>query len=131
MTYLLDTNICIYIINAKPPQVLDRFREESLGAIALSSVSAAELAYGVIKSGSERNQRALEMFLSPLEILPFEGKAIWEYGRVRSGLEQIGQPIGALDTMIAAHALSIDAILVTNNTREFSRVHGLRLENWT
>ncbi|TAN29486.1 MAG: type II toxin-antitoxin system VapC family toxin [Actinomycetota bacterium] len=131
MTYLLDTNICIYIINAKPPQVLDRFREENLGVIALSSVSAAELAYGVIKSGSERNQRALEMFLSPLEILPFEEKAIWEYGRVRSGLEQIGQPIGALDTMIAAHALSIDAILVTNNTREFSRIHGLRLENWT
>ncbi len=131
MTYLLDTNICIYIINAKPLQVLDRFREESLGAIALSSVSAAELAYGVIKSGSERNQRALEMFLSPLEILPFEEKAIWEYGRVRSDLEQIGQPIGALDTMIAAHALSINAILVTNNTREFGRVHGLRLENWT
>ena len=131
MTYLLDTNICIYIINAKPPQVLDRFREENLGVIALSSVSAAELAYGVIKSGSERNQRALEMFLSPLEILPFEEKAIWEYGRVRSGLEKLGQPIGALDTMIAAHALSIDAILVTNNTREFSRVHRLRLENWT
>lgn len=131
MTYLLDTNICIYIINAKPLQVLDRFREESLGAIALSSVSAAELAYGVIKSGSERNQRALEMFLSPLEILPFEEKAIWEYGRVRSDLEQIGQPIGALDIMIAAHALSINAILVTNNTIEFGRVHGLRLENWT
>ncbi|MDA8081740.1 MAG: type II toxin-antitoxin system VapC family toxin [Actinomycetota bacterium] len=131
MTYLLDTNICIYIINAKPPQVLDRFREESLGVIALSSVSAAELAHGVIKSGSERNQRALEMFLSPLEILPFEEKAIWEYGRVRSGLEQIGQPIGALDAMIAAHALSINAIFVTNNTREFGRVHGLRLENWT
>lgn len=131
MTYLLDTNICIYIINAKPPKVLDRFREENLGVIALSSVSAAELAYGVIKSGSERNQRALEMFLSPLEILPFEEKAIWEYGRVRSGLEKLGQPIGALDTMIAAHALSIDAILVTNNTREFSRVHRLRLENWT
>ena len=131
MTYLLDTNICIYIINAKPLQVLDRFREESLGAIALSSVSAAELAYGVIKSGSERNQRALEMFLSPLEILPFEEKAIWEYGRVRSDLEQIGQPIGALDTMLAAHALTINAILVTNNTREFGRVHGLRLENWT
>ena len=131
MTYLLDTNICIYIINAKPPQVLDRFREENLGVIALSSVSAAELAYGVIKSGSERNQRALEMFLSPLEILPFEEKAIWEYGRVRSGLEQIGQPIGALDAMIAAHALSINAIFVTNNTREFGRVHGLRLENWT
>ncbi len=100
-------------------------------ARARSLCLQAEVVHGVIKSGSERNQRALEMFLSPLDILPFEEKAIWEYGRVRSGLEQIGQPIGALDTMIAAHALSIDAILVTNNTREFSRVHGLRLENWT
>lgn len=131
MTYLLDTNICIYIINARPPQVLDRFRQEKLGIIALSSVSAAELAYGVIKSGSARNQQALELFLSPLEILPFDEKAIWKYALVRSGLEQTGQPIGALDAMIAAHALSIDAILVTNNTREFSRVQGLRIDNWT
>jgi tRNA(fMet)-specific endonuclease VapC len=131
MTYLLDTNICIYIINARPPQLLDRLRQEELGIIALSSVSAAELAYGVIKSGSERNQRALELFLSPLEILPFDEKAVWKYGLVRSGLEQIGQPIGALDIMIAAQALSVDAILVTSNTREFSRIHGLRLENWT
>ncbi len=131
MTYLLDTNICIYVINARPPQVLDRFRQERLGEITLSSISAAELAYGVIKSGSERNKRALEMFMSLLEILPFDEKTIWEYGRVRSDLERIGQPIGALDTMIAAHALSIDAVLVTNNTKEFSRVHGLRIENWT
>ncbi len=131
MTYLLDTNICIYVINARPPQVLDRFRQERLGEITLSSISAGELAYGVIKSGSERNKRALEMFMSLLEILPFDEKTIWEYGRVRSDLERIGQPIGALDTMIAAHALSIDAVLVTNNTKEFSRVHGLRIENWT
>ena len=131
MTYLLDTNICIYVINARPPQVLDRFRQEKPGEITLSSISAGELAYGVIKSGSERNKRALEMFMSLLEILPFDEKTIWEYGRVRSDLERIGQPIGALDTMIAAHALSIDAVLVTNNTKEFSRVHGLRIENWT
>ena len=70
------------------------------------------------------------MFMSLLDILPFDEKTIWEYGRVRSDLERIGQPIGALDTMIAAHAMSIDAVLVTNNTKEFSRVHGLRLENW-
>ncbi len=131
MIYLLDTNICIYIINSRPPQVLARFRREEIGAIAISSVSAAELAYGVIKSGSERNQRALEMFLSPLEILPFDENAIWKYGLVRAGLEQIGQPIGSLDTMIAAHALAADATLVTNNTSEFARVPGLRLENWT
>ena len=131
MIYLLDTNVCIHIINSRPPQVLARFRQEEIGAIAISSVSAAELAYGVIKSGSERNQRALEMFLSPLDILPFDENAIWKYGLVRAGLEQIRQPIGSLDTMIAAHALSADATLVTNNTNEFARVPGLRLENWT
>ena len=92
---------------------------------------AAELTYGVAKSQSARNRAALEMFLAPMDILPFDEKAIWVYGELRAELERLGQPIGALDTMIAAHALSRDAILVTNNTREFSRVAGLRLENWT
>ncbi len=127
---LLDTNICIYIINAKPTEVLKRFHRFRLGEIGLSSVVAAELAYGVAKSGSERNRRALEMFLAPLEIIPFDEKAVWAYGELRADLERNGQPIGSLDTMIAAHALSIDAVLVTNNTREFSRVKNLRLENW-
>lgn len=127
---LLDTNICIYIINAKPPEVLARFHQFHLGDIGLSSVAAAELAYGVAKSGSERNRRALEMFLAPLEIVPFDGNAIWAYGELRAALERRGQSIGSLDTMIAAHALSMDAVLVTNNTREFSRVPALKLENW-
>ncbi|MCK7575519.1 MAG: type II toxin-antitoxin system VapC family toxin [Chromatiales bacterium] len=127
---LLDTNICIYIINAKPPEVLAHFHRFHLGEIGLSSVVAAELAYGVAKSGSARNRSALEMFLAPLEILPFDDKAIWAYGDLRADLERQGQSIGAMDTMIAAHALSLDAILVTNNTREFARVSGLRLENW-
>jgi tRNA(fMet)-specific endonuclease VapC len=127
---LLDTNICIYIINAKPPEVLARFHRFQLGAIGLSSVVAAELAYGVAKSGSERNRRALEMFLAPLELMPFDEPAIWVYGTLRADLERRGQPIGSLDTMIAAHALSMNAVLVTNNTREFSRVSGLQLENW-
>ncbi|MCL5077469.1 MAG: type II toxin-antitoxin system VapC family toxin [Actinobacteria bacterium] len=130
MIYLLDTNICIYIINAKPFHVLEKFRQQEPGTIALSTVSAAELAYGVIKSGSERNQRALQMFFAPLEILSFDERAVWRYGVVRASLEQSGQPIGALDTMIAAHALSIDATLVTNNEREFRRVRGLKIENW-
>jgi tRNA(fMet)-specific endonuclease VapC len=127
---LLDTNICIYVINMRPPQVLARFREYRLGEIGICSVVAAELAYGVAKSRSARNRSALEMFLAPLEVLPFDQAAVWAYGDLRASLEREGQPIGALDTMIAAHALSVDAPLVTHNTREFARVPGLRLENW-
>jgi tRNA(fMet)-specific endonuclease VapC len=128
--YLLDTDICIYIINARPAQVLARFKRERLGGVGVSSVTAAELAYGVAKSASEKNRRALEMFFAPLEILPFDESAIWHYGQLRAALEKSGQPIGAMDTLIAAHALGVDAILVTNNLREFGRVPGLRLENW-
>jgi len=127
---LLDTNICIYIINTNPPEVLARFHQYRLGEIGLSSVVAAELAYGVAKSGSARNRTALEMFLAPLEIMPFDENVIWAYGKLRADLEGRGQSIGSLDTMIAAHALSLNAVLVTNNTREFSRVKDLKLENW-
>ena len=130
MIYMLDTNICIYVINSRPAMVLARFRQERLGNIVISSVTAAELAFGVAKSGSARNRQALEMFLSTLEILPFDESAIWRYGDLRTDLERRGQPIGTLDTMIAAHALASNTILVTNNTREFERVPGLRLENW-
>ncbi|PIY24712.1 MAG: VapC toxin family PIN domain ribonuclease, partial [Comamonadaceae bacterium CG_4_10_14_3_um_filter_60_75] len=115
---------------ARPPAVLERFRRERLGSISISSVTAAELAFGVAKSGSARNREALEMFLAPLEVLPFDASAIWHYGDLRAALERRGEPIGALDTMIAAHAMASNTILVTNNTREFARVAGLRLENW-
>ncbi|MGL6133504.1 MAG: type II toxin-antitoxin system tRNA(fMet)-specific endonuclease VapC [Prochlorococcaceae cyanobacterium] len=127
---LLDTNICIYIINAKPPVVLQRFRQYRMGEIGLCSVVAAELAYGVAKSGSLRNRKALEMFLAPLSILPFDEPALWAYGDLRAELERRGSPIGSLDTLIAAHALSQKATLVTNNTDEFARVPGLQIENW-
>ena len=130
MSYLLDTNICIYIINNRPEKVLQRFRKEHIGNIGISSITASELTYGVIKSGSKRNRLALEMFLAPLEIYPFGESVIWHYGEVRADLEKRGKPIGALDTMIAAHALALNSILVTNNTREFSRVEGLHYENW-
>ena len=130
ISYMLDTNICIYIINARPPSVLERFRRERLGSISISSVTAAELAFGVAKSGSARNREALEMFLAPLEVLPFDASAIWHYGDLRAALERRGEPIGALDTMIAAHAMASNTILVTNNIGEFARVAGLRLENW-
>lgn len=127
---LLDTNICIYLINQNPRHVIDRFKQHAIGDIVISSVTAAELAFGVEKSGSARNRQALEKFLAPLEILPFDEACIWHYARLRTVLQQRGQPIGALDMMIAAHALALDAVLVTNNIGEFSRVQGLRLENW-
>jgi len=128
--HLLDTNICIYIINVRPPQVLAKFREHPPGTVAISTVTACELAFGVAKSQSERNHRALQMFMAPLEILPFDESVVWQYAQIRSDLERQGQPIGALDTMIAAHALALSAILVTNNTKEFSRVNDLKIENW-
>lgn len=127
---LLDTNICIYLINEKPPAVLQRFQQYLLGEIGLCSVVAAELAFGVAKSGSPRNRQALEMFLAPLTILPFDHPAAWAYGDLLADLERRGTPIGSLDTMIAAHALSQQARLITNNTREFAKVPGLQLENW-
>jgi len=127
---LLDTNICIHLINAKPPAVLQRFRDFRMGDIGICSVVAAELAYGVAKSGSTRNRQALDLFLAPLAILPFDESALWIYGDLRADLESKGTPIGALDTLIAAHALSLQATLVTNNLREFERVPGLLLDNW-
>ena len=127
---LLDTNICIYIINAKPPAVLARFRQYRMGDIGLCSVVAAELAFGVAKSESTRNRQALQMFLAPLTIMPFDAAAVWVYGDLCADLERRGTPIGSLDTMIAAHALSQQALLVTNNTREFAKVPGLQLDNW-
>lgn len=127
---LLDTNICIYIINAKPTDVLERFRQYRMGEVSLCSVVAAELAFGVAKSGSLRNRQALKMFLAPLTILPFDQQASWVYGDLRADLQKRGTLIGSLDTLIAAHALSQQATLVTNNTREFAMVPGLRLENW-
>jgi tRNA(fMet)-specific endonuclease VapC len=130
LIYFLDTNICIYIINRKPPHVFEKFRQYRMGDIAISSITAAELAFGVEKSGSERNRQALEKFFAPLEILPFDEECIWHYATVRNQLQQQVQVIGGLDMMIAAHALARDATLVTNNTREFERVIGLKLENW-
>jgi tRNA(fMet)-specific endonuclease VapC len=127
---LLDTNICITIINAKPPAVLERFKNYRLGEIGVCSVVAAELAFGVAKSGSARNRQALEMFLAPLTILPFDERAAWAYGDLRAELERRGTPIGSLDTMIAAHSLSLQAKLITNNSREFAKVPGLHVDNW-
>lgn len=133
MKYLFDTNICIYLIKRKPQQVLARFESCLPGEVGISSVTLAELAYGVAKSQlRERNQQALEKFVLPLEVAVFDAQAASAYGPLRAELERRGTPIGPLDLMIAAQALSLRTTLVTNNTREFARVGGdLRLENWT
>lgn len=128
--FLLDTNICIYIINTRPPQVLERFRREAIGDIGISAITAAELAYGVAKSGSAKNRAALEKFLAPLEIAAFDTEVFWHYGEIRTELERRGLPIGSLDNLLAAHALALDTTLVTNNKAEFERVPGLKVENW-
>ncbi|HNA30711.1 MAG TPA: type II toxin-antitoxin system VapC family toxin [Thiobacillaceae bacterium] len=130
MRYLLDTNICIYAIKNRPAQVLARLRAHEADGLGISSISVAELFFGAVKSGSTRNLEALRHFLEPLEIAEFDLPAAEAYGAVRHGLERAGTPIGPLDTQIAAHALALDAVLVTNNTREFERVQGLRVENW-
>jgi tRNA(fMet)-specific endonuclease VapC len=131
MRYLLDTNICIYVIRRRPPQVLARFQRCAVGDIGLSTVTLAELQYGVAKSAfPERNQAALAAFTLPLEILPFDAPAAAAYGPIRATLERQGTPIGAMDLLIAAHAVSLGVILVTNNPREFRRVSDLQVENW-
>jgi tRNA(fMet)-specific endonuclease VapC len=132
MKYLLDTNICIYIINEKPKKVLRKFEQYPVHEFGVSSITHAELQYGVAKSKqNNRNQVALDEFLLPLTILPFYGKRLVErYGKIRAFLESGGKTIGPLDTLIAAHALSLDLIIISNNIREFSRIQNLKCENW-
>lgn len=130
MRYLLDTDICIYVINQRPPAVLQRFLAHERDGLGISAVTAGELYYGVRKSGSRRNLQALQRFLAPLEIAEFSAEGAQTYGELRSTLESRGTPIGPLDTMIAAHALTLDVTLVSNNVREFKRVPKLRVENW-
>lgn len=131
MAFLLDTNICVYVIRGRRQEVLTRFAQHALADLMVSSVTAAELYFGIEKSDyREDNLAVLDNFLAPLVMAPFDGAASKVYGRIRVDLERRGLPIGPLDTLIAAHALSLDAVLVTNNVREFARVPGLRLENW-
>ena len=130
MRYMLDTNICIYAIKHRPASVIEALRKHAGEGVGVSSITVAELFFGVEKSGSERNRTALRHFLEPLEIADFDTPAAEAYGGVRWQLEQAGTPIGPLDTQIAAHARLLDVTLVTNNLREFARVPGLRLANW-
>jgi len=125
------TDICIYLIMQHPPSVLERFLSHPVGDIGISSITVAELEYGVSKSRrTTKNRAALAQFLSPLEVASFDRDAAAVYGRLRATLEQKGRPIGSMDVLIAAHALSLSVRLVTNNAREFRRVPRLRVANW-
>ena len=131
MKYLIDTNICIYIMNQRPLVVIEKFKQFEMGDIGVSSITVAELQYGVEKSGNPKmNQRRLEDFLAPFDIIAFGQDAASAYGDVRFQLEKRGQPIGPLDVMIAAHAISEGMILVTNYEKEFTRISSLTVENW-
>ena len=132
MEYLLDTNICIYIIKKKPAEVFEKFKTLTIGDVGISSITLAELQYGIEKSSnSEKNREALEKFLTPIEIIDYGFEATVEYGKIRAELEKKGVPIGPLDMLIASHAKSLNVILVTNNVKEFGRIAGLKIENWT
>ncbi|HOS96306.1 MAG TPA: type II toxin-antitoxin system VapC family toxin [Deltaproteobacteria bacterium] len=132
MRYLLDTNICIFIIKQQPIQVVNRLRRLSPGDAAVSAVTVAELEYGAAKSSRpEQNREALLAFTTPLEVIPFDDHATMHYGEIRWHLERKGLVIGAMDMLIAAQARSRALTLVTNNLREFKRIPDLQLEDWT
>ncbi len=135
--YLLDTNICIYIMNRKPKEIIHRFKQYDIGEIGVSTITVSELQYGAAKSKTpDLNFQRVEEFLTPLEILLYDYVSAKFYGKLRLDLDleqrgQRGEIIGPLDMLIAAHALRADSVLVTNNEREFERVKDLTIENWT
>jgi len=129
--YLLDTNICIYIIKQNPKYVIDKLNKLKMDDIKLSSVSIAELEYGIAKSArSGENKAALIEFMSPFEIIPFDESDAEIYGCIRADLERKGLTIGPYDLQIAAQAINRDFTLVTNNVKEFKRISNLKLINW-
>ena len=131
MRYMLDTNICIYIIKNKPKKVIIELKRHKPSEICVSAITYAELTYGVEKSMAvEKNRLALALLFSNIEVLNFDIKAAIHYGKIRAYLEKQGTPIGPLDMMIVAHAMSLGYTVVTNNIKEFERVPDLKLENW-
>ena len=132
MKYMMDTNICIYAIKNKPESVIRKILSQNPEDLCISVVTYAELMHGVEKSQAvEKNRIAMSLFLSAITVLDFEGEAAEAYGQIRAELERKGTPIDPMDLLIAGHARSQGLILVTNNTREFARVTGLRIEDWT
>lgn len=131
MKYLLDTNICIYLIKKHPPEVLNKFRQHSPQEVAISIITLFELQYGVEKSQyRQRSEDALSKFIRPLNIIDQDRSSALESAKIRAQLEIQGLPIGPYDLLIAGLARSQDMTLVTNNTREFERIAGLHIENW-
>jgi tRNA(fMet)-specific endonuclease VapC len=129
--YLLDTNICAYFMSRKYPAITAKFREHEPGDLAISSIVAAELAYGVENSTRiESNRRNLELFLAKMNVVAWDDAALWQFGFHKAKLKKAGTKIGELDLLIGCQALAMGAVLVTNNTREFERIEGLKLENW-
>lgn len=131
MPYLLDTDICIYLIKQQDERLIARCASFPSQELGLSVITYCELMFGVHHSQRlQQNQQALQQFLRPFHILPLEENVADCYGKARHALHEAGQMIGANDLLIAAHALILKRTLVTNNTREFSRIPGLRVENW-
>lgn len=129
--FMLDTNICIELMRGCTPGLLERLRRFEIDEIGISSITLAELQYGVAKSARPaKHEGLLAEFCAPLAIMPFDHLAAETYGQVRAELEHAGTPIGPLDTLIASHAKALGVTLVTNNEREFCRVSGLKVENW-
>ena len=129
--YLLDTNVCIHIIRHHPPEVRARFAQHRADEMGMSVVTFGELVYGAERSQlREKALKALDRLRSSIRVLEMPAATCQHYGQIRARLEQMGQPIGNNDLWIAAHARSENLVLVTNNTREFGRVEGLRMENW-
>lgn len=130
LKFMLDTNIAIYVIKRKPGELLSVFNQHA-GRMSISSITLAELLHGVEKSRqAERNLNQVEDFVSRLEVMNYGPRAAAHYGDIRAELERKGTPIGVNDLHIAAHARSEGLTLVTNNEREFERIHGLRIDNW-
>jgi len=131
MIYLLDTNICIYAIKGKYPQITDRINSCFPNDIKISAITISELAYGCSKSKfPEQNNAAMREFLSPFEVINFDIYDAAVYGNIRADLEAKGQIIGPYDMQLAAQAISRDYILITNNVKEFERIDALKIDNW-
>jgi len=131
MGFMLDTSACVDLIRNQDARILRRMKRRRPDELCVSSVTLSELEYGAAKSANpEKNRLALAEFMTPLDVLPYDDTVAPVYGRVRAALEKGGTPIGPLDTMIAAHALSLDLTVVTDNEREFRRVSGLKVQNW-
>jgi tRNA(fMet)-specific endonuclease VapC len=132
MKYLVDTNILIYLMNSKSKKLLRKFTSKNIEQFCISSITVAELIYGARKSQNiDRNMSSAIKVISPLTILDFTGLDAFEYGDIRSDLEKKGKPIGGNDLLIAAQARRQNLIVLTANTKEFSRVPNLRIENWS